>query len=271
MVDRVVAPTANGGSEKGQDAARGNIKSADRTIQLLELLADSERALTFTEIHKRLEVPKSSLSGLLQTLRGRGWVESRDRGHTYGIGLRALRVGTEYLDRDPVVAASGPVLTELRRELDETVHLARLDGASVLYLASRETQHHLRVGSRIGRRLPAHATSLGQALLSHRDWSEVDELLPDDLVALTPTTITDRGALRAALDEAGSRGWAREVGQSTPGLTCFGMAIPTLDGAPVDALSVAIPSARVTPEHESSVIDSLASAVMEIARAMRSR
>jgi DNA-binding IclR family transcriptional regulator len=269
MADRREDPASALDSEAPREPVRGSIKSADRTIQLLELLADSDHSLTFTEIHKLLGVPKSSLSGLLQTLRGRGWVETRDRGHTYGIGLRALRVGTEYLDRDPVVAASASVLTELRRSLDETIHLARLDGTSVLYLASRETQHHLRVGSRIGRRLPAHATSLGQALLAARPWEEVDRLLPAELVALSPQTITDREALRAALETTRSHGWAREVGQSTPGLTCFGMAIPRTDGPPTDALSVAIPDARVTPEHESVVVDALATAVLDIARAIR--
>lgn len=253
----------------GKGATSPRIKSADRTIQLLELLADSEHPLTFTEIQKKLDVPKSSLSGLLATLRSLGWIESRDRGHTYGVGLRALRVGTQYLDRDPVVALSGSVLTELRRELDETVHLARLDGTSILYLASRETQHHLRVGSRIGRRLPTHATALGQALLAERPWDEVDALLPDELIALTPDTITDRDALRERLEETRSRGWAIEVGQSTPGLCCVAVVIPRGDGAPVDALSCAIPTARVSPEKEREVADALAGGVIEIARALR--
>lgn len=250
-------------------AAPGRIKSADRTILLLELLADSERSLTFTEIQKAMGVPKSSLSGLLQTLRSRGWIESRDRGHTYEIGLRALRVGTEYLDRDPVVAASASALTELSEAIDETVNLARLDGGSILHLASRETHHHLRVGSRIGGRLPAHATALGLALLAERPWEEIDDLLPDPLPALTPETVVDRQQLKATLEEARTRGWARERDQSTPGITCFGMAIPGSEGYPVDSISCEIPTARVTDELEKVVIEHLSHAVRTVARNLR--
>ncbi|MBY8850333.1 IclR family transcriptional regulator, partial [Saccharothrix sp. MB29] len=159
--------------------ARPNaVKSADRTVELLEVLSSSDRPLTLTELHRELSYPKSSLYMLLQTLVARGWVELDQTRGTYGIGVRALLVGTSYLDHDPVVQVAIRVMEQVRREINETVHLARLDGADVVYLASRESEHHLRVVSRVGRRLPAHSTSLGKALLAARAPAEVDSILP---------------------------------------------------------------------------------------------
>src|SRR5258708_39571211 len=158
--------------------ASGAVKSADRTIELLELLAGYSEPLTLSEIHRRLAYPKSSLFVLLRTLVARGWVETDRRGTGYSIGVRALLVGTSYLDRDPVIRAATRVLELLRAEVNETVHLARLDGADVVYLASRESAHHLRLTSRVGRRGPAHATALRKALRAGLSDDAPDAVLP---------------------------------------------------------------------------------------------
>ena len=115
------------------------VKSADRTVELLEVMSRSERQLTLTELHRELSYPKSSLYMLLQTLVSRGWVEVDPQRGSYGIGVRALLVGTSYLDHDPVVRTAIRVMEQVRQQINETVHLARLDGADVVYLASRES------------------------------------------------------------------------------------------------------------------------------------
>jgi DNA-binding IclR family transcriptional regulator len=237
------------------------VKSADRTIDLLEALAEAPGRLTLTQLQHRLGIPKSSLHGLLVTLTARGWVD--ESGGGYAIGLRALRAGAAYLDGDPVVRAAGPVLVALQRRLDETIHLARLDGPNVVYLASRESRHHLRLTSRIGHRLPAHATALGKALLATRDAATVDALLPDALTALTSGTVTDRGELDAELAQARERGWAYESGQNTPGLCCFAVAIPNSHPANY-ALSCSIPVARLTDEHQRAVVAALTEGADEL-------
>lgn len=250
------------------------VKSAYRTVDVIELLADSPGRLTLSELQRHLDVPKSSLHGLLRTLVARGWVDQR--GGRYGIGLRALRAGAAYLDGDPMVRSAGPLLAGLQRQLDETFHLARLDGADVVYLASRESQHHLRVISRIGRRLPAHATALGKALLATRDNAEVDALLPETLAAMTPDTVTSRQALHAELAEIRVRGWAFESGQNTPGLCCVAAAIPSghpsghPGGHPAEyALSCSIPLARLTDAHQRAVVAALTECADELRHAAR--
>lgn len=241
------------------------VKSADRTLEILELLSDHGGRLTLSELQRGLGVPKSSLHGLLRTLSNRGWLETDDRGTSYGIGLRALRVGAAYLESDPTVRAAGPLLEQLRSELDETVHLARLNGPDVVYLASRESLHHLRSASRISRRLPAHATALGKVLLAERDPEEVDAVLaPYPLAKLTPDTVTDRAALHAELTEIRLRGWSMERGQNTPGLGCIAVTVPSRRPA-VDALSCSMPLVRFTEEHARQVIQALANRADELA------
>ncbi|WP_307868636.1 IclR family transcriptional regulator [Umezawaea beigongshangensis] len=244
------------------------VKSADRTVELLEVLSSSDRRLTLTELHRELAYPKSSLYMLLQTLVGRGWVEVDPERGTYGIGVRALLVGTSYLDHDPVVRAAIRVMEQVRQDVNETVHLARLDGPDVVYLASRESEHHLRVVSRVGRRLPAHSTSLGKALLATRTRSEVESLLPDHLTALTSNTVTDRAALHEQLAGFRAVGYAHEREENTPGLGCFAVALPYRNPV-IDAMSCSVPMGRLDPEHERQVVAALLDAARAITELLR--
>jgi DNA-binding IclR family transcriptional regulator len=245
------------------------VKSADRTVELLELLSRTGEPLTLSEIHRELSYPKSSLFVLLRTLVARGWVETDRRGTGYSIGVRALLVGTSYLDRDPVIRAATRILEQLRAEVDETVHLARLDGADVVYLASRESAHQLRLTSRVGRRLPAHATSLGKALLAERTDAEVDALLPADLVSLTPHTLADRPALFADLALTRARGYAAERNENTQGLGCFAVALDYRHPA-IDAISCSVPLVRLDDaNHAATVLDAVQRNAKELSSLLR--
>lgn len=245
-----------------------SVKSAYRTVDILEALAISGGPRTLSELQRELDVPKSSLHGLLQTLVSRGWVDVDSRGTSYSVGLCALRVGASYLDRDPIVQACGSLLAQLRSELDETVHLARLDRGDVVYLASQESSHHLRHVSRIGRRLPAHATALGKILLAMREPDEVRALLPDELVALTPDTVTTFPALFEELEEARQRGWSFERGQNTAGLGCFAVAVPGRHPS-TDSLSCSIPLARLNDEVSTRVVAGLTQCADELGHLVR--
>lgn len=143
------------------------------------------------EIASAIGAPRSSTYARLRTLVNHGWVRTDLSGNFYSLNIRSLLVGTSYLDADPYVRVVRPVLTQLSEALDETVHMARLDGTEVVYLATQESHQYLRANSRVGRRLPAHATSLGKAVLAERDEGDVTH----DLTALALRTITDRDVL----------------------------------------------------------------------------
>jgi DNA-binding IclR family transcriptional regulator len=259
-------------SAPGEEAAAGArypaVKSADRTVELLELLAMTDRRLTLTELHRELNYPKSSLFMLLQTLVARGWVEADGERMAYGIGVRALLVGTSYVDQDPVVRVGVRVLERLREQVDGTYHLARLDGPDVVYLASRLSRQHLPAAARLGRRVPAASTALGKIMLAQRPWAEVDALLPVPLPQQTRWTITDRAALRGQLARFRSGGYAFDREESTPGLGCFGVAVSTRNPV-VDAIGCSVPLSRLTDRHAKQVVEVLLGGARQLTELLR--
>ncbi|WP_299541213.1 IclR family transcriptional regulator [uncultured Streptomyces sp.] len=230
------------------------VKSAVRTVALLELLAGrGDRPSRLDELAGELDVPRSSMYQLLRTLIDCGWVRTDSTGSLYGIGIRALLTGTGYLDSDPLVRAARPYLDEASRELGETIHLGRLDGPDVVYLATRESHEYPRTLSRVGRRVPAHAGALGKALLAERPDAELP-LPAAGLAALTPRTLTARDALLADLAGVRGRGHSVEREETVTGIAGFGFALRR--GVPaVDAISCSVPVARLTPEHEARIVE----------------
>jgi len=235
--DTAEAPITTGGVRE--------VKSAARTVEILEFLAARQnKPVRLRELSEALGVPRSSLHALLRTLVTYGWVRADSSGTLYGIGIRALLAGTTYLDTDPYL----PLVTQ-----------------DVVYLATRESSQYLRPYSRVGRRLPAYATSLGKAILAAQPTDDFERHLPETLAPLTPNTLTDRAALQADIELVRERGYAVDNEENTLGLRCFAVALPYTHPA-TDALSASIPVARLSPEREQEIVAMLRNASDRITR-----
>jgi len=245
------------------------VKSAVRTVELLEYLAErQDRPARIREICEALDMPRSSAHALLRTLVAQGWVRTDTSGAQYGIGTRALLVGTSSLDADPYLPVITPFLDELRADLDETFHIGRLDGTDVVYLATRESRQYVRTSNKVGRRLPAYTCALGKALLADRFGAERDAHVPAALTPLTPHTLTDRAALDESLEEARVRGYAAEDQENTLGVRCF--AVPLRYVTPAqDAISASVPLDRLTADREREIVDALRMMCDKVSRVVR--
>ena len=244
------------------------VKSADRTLDVLEALASG--AASLAELSARLGIPKSSMHSILRTLEHRGWVESDSARSTYMLGMNALLIGSSCVDQDPTVLRTSDALDGLAAETGETVHLARLEVPDVVYLAKRESTHPLRMFSAIGRRLPAHATALGKAALAELPADTIRRILPERLPASTEHTITSREALIEHLAEVRRQGYAIDAEEAGLGMRCFAVVLP-FQTPSKDAISCSVPIARLDDERERSIIELLLETRDQLSRQFGSR
>ncbi|MFD4526163.1 IclR family transcriptional regulator [Streptomyces sp. NPDC058470] len=240
------------------------VKSAARVLEVLELLGQDGARLSLAEMAGAMSVPKSSLHAILRTMEARRWVDVDASGTRYSLGLKALLTGTAYLEGDDVTSLAGPVLDALAEETGEAVHLGRLDGTNIVYLAKRESRHALRMYSAVGRRLPAHATALGKAVLCQYDPAEVQRRLDWPLERLTPDTVVEPDALLGQLARTRLRGWAVDDGENAVDIRCVAVALGvTPDGG--DAISCSAPRSRM----DDARMEEVAQAVTEAAHSLR--
>jgi IclR family transcriptional regulator, acetate operon repressor len=230
------------------DTTGPGVKSAMRTVALLDFFARQGGMYSLTAIQQELGYPKSSLYALLRTLVQLGWVETDPTGTLYRIGMRALLVGASYIEGDPVVGMAHETLEWLAEATGETVHFGRLDGLDVVDLSSRPSRHNLRPVVRVGRRMPAHSTALGKALLA--DQPSLD--LPAELERQTERTVTDPEVLAAELLRVHERGYAVDREENSTGVCCFGVVL-RLQRPARDAISVSIPVTRLTDAGEREI------------------
>lgn len=243
--------------------APSGVKSSMRTLEVLELLSNAGQRQSITAISRELGIPKSSLHGILRTMLSRGWLETDASGSLYGLGMRALLSGAAYVETDDIVALAAGALDSIALETSETTHLGRLDGPDIVYLAKRESTHALRLFSAVGRRLPAHATSLGKVLLAQLDDDEVDRRLRWPLERLTDRTIVDPAALHAELAHIRETGFAYEHGENAPGIQCIAVGLEPTRGS-LNAISCSVPDTRMTPTQREVILQSLRKAAQTI-------
>src|SRR6266478_5758981 len=152
------------------------VKSMVKALNILEYLGGSLKGASLTEISAKLRIGKSTVHRLLATLRDHDFVWLDPQSSRYILGARILQLSEQLTHQSILIRYGEPILSRLAAETGETCNLGVLDGRSVLYLIIKESRNPLRMTGHVGKRLPAHCTALGKALLSGLTREEFDAL-----------------------------------------------------------------------------------------------
>jgi IclR family acetate operon transcriptional repressor len=139
-----------------------------------------------------------------------------------------------------------PHLEAIRGTVDETANLVVLDGLAAIYLDQVESRHAVRLFAEPGRRVPAHTSGAGKAILAYEDNGLLENLYArEPFERLTPHTITAAAVLREELARVRRRGYALDNEEYEEGVSC--VAAPIFDnlGSARAAISVSAPSVRL--------------------------
>lgn len=208
-----------------------------------------------------LGVASSTAHRLLAMLSYRGLIRQDPKTRAYRVGPGLDLLAFSVLRQLDVRDRARPVLEKLNAGLRETVHLGRLEGAEVDFVASIESPQALRVSNRLGVAMPAHCTSTGKALLSALGPGELDRLYPHaDLIQMTRNSIASRVALDAELAEVRKRGYAISNEEGEVGVISIAVA---LRGGSY-ALNASVPVSRMTKRLRRTVLSELIAATDEI-------
>ncbi len=235
-------------------AQNSQVKSATRTLDIIEYVVAHGRPLVAQEIATALAIPVSSLSYLLSTLVDRGYLERDGRRYSAGPGLARLQKSTGHFSIADRVA---PLVRTLRMQLDETTSFFLRDGWEIEAIVTESSEQALRYSVPQGQRLPMHALASGKVMLAAMPEEELARYFAEvELEAFTPATVTTEAGLREQIKAVQETGVAQTDEEYSRGI--IGIArLVTFDGNMAGSLSVAIPKVRFDEETAERVSDML--------------
>ncbi|MEU6765157.1 IclR family transcriptional regulator [Streptomyces sp. NPDC046853] len=224
------------------------MQSVLNALRVLEEVA-ARQPIGVADLARGLELPKSSAQRALRTLHEAGWIRPAGGEVTrWVVTTKALQVGRRATGELSLRDVAVPLMEELRRRIDETVHLTVPDGDRVVLIERLETTKPVRIILALGTQLPIHASANGKAVLAASPAQTVERQLDLGLEGFTGSTITDKERLLVELARIRERGYATNGGEWRDDVSAVAAAVWDESGTPVASISVNMPTSRMTPE-----------------------
>jgi DNA-binding IclR family transcriptional regulator len=227
------------------------IRSVAKSLMILDLLSESRQGMPLTAIARKMEMAKSTVHGLLSTMRDYGFVEQSEFDGNYKLGNKLFELGSKVADNWDVHRIAPPYMQKLVDAMKETVHLVVLDKGEVLYIDKYESEgtQSFQIVSKIGSRLPAHCTGVGKVLLAFLPPQEAQQIISQKgLTRYTKNTITDPAGLELEFQKIRNQGFAEDNEEIMDSLRCVAAPIWDYNGKVSSAISISGPSTRMNEE-----------------------
>ena len=224
----------------------GLVKSADRTLEILEFCGRQRHPVAHAEIAGTLGIPKSSVSALLGNMVERDYLTFYPESNGYALGAAVIALASGYLRELDLPRMGQASVQALAAQVGESAALAVLAGKRVQVVARHNWVQPLMYAVHIGDTAPLHASASGKAILAFLAPARRAALLAGyRFERLTAGTLRTRRALQIALDATRRAGFARSDEELVEGIMT--LAVPVFDARSevVGALSLSIPTPRL--------------------------
>lgn len=235
-----------------------------RVLGLLDAFTSQRPVLTLSELSRRAGLPLSTTHRLVRELTDHGALE-RDAEGRYRIGLWLWEVASLAPHGAELRESAMPFLEDLYEATHQNVQLAVLDGAEAVFVERISGRGAIKIQSRVGGRLPLHATGVGLVLLAFAPPETQERVLAAPLKRYSEKTITSAGTLRRVLADVRRDGVSISDGQIE--LDALSVAAPVYgpDDTVVAAISIVVPSPGNDPR---SLVPAVRAAARGISRVL---
>jgi IclR family acetate operon transcriptional repressor len=185
----------------------------ERTLGVLELLAENAAGLQLYDIAERLAIPRSATHRVLVSLIEHGYVRQERLQGTYQLTAKITSLAFTYLARSGITDFAQPVLDRLAAESGELVRLGVINGKELVWVAkSQGSPSGLRYDPDMGQVARLSCSASGHAWLSCLSDEEAFALVVNQGFGLRreygPRAPESKAALLAYVRKARKRGYS---------------------------------------------------------------
>ncbi|MGV3683087.1 MAG: IclR family transcriptional regulator [Acidovorax sp.] len=246
--------------------------AVERSLKVLEYLAEHPEGSAVSALAGRLELPLSAAHRLLADLIRYGYVAQDARDGHYRLTTKMVSIGLAYLSRTGVVDLAQPLLDQLASVSGELVRLAVVDGDELIFVAKAQgARHGLRYDPDMGLSVTLACSAAGHAWLSTLPKDDALSLVarkglcdPRDFGPNAPTSIA---AVMDYVNAARDKGYSTIVEVFSPGMTAMAAPVFGADGVAVGVVTIAGPMVRLTEQRMAKLAPDILSTAAEVSRA----
>jgi DNA-binding IclR family transcriptional regulator len=252
-------------------AVEKNDGTVGKALAVLDQVAAHGRPVRFTELLNASPLPKATLYRFVQTLTNQGMLMFDPERQTYAPGLRLVRLAHAAWAQSSLAPVARPHMDALSQETGETIHLAQLDHAQVLYVDKRNARDPVEMFSQAGKIGPAYCTGVGKAMLAFLPEAELSTVLAQQSWhRFTDTTHGSADSLMKELRDIRTEGLSFDREEHEAGIICVAVPILSSQSRAIGAMSVTGTTRRTSLEALRALGPRLKSAAAAIANDVES-
>ncbi len=251
-----------------RDKSNYIIQSVSHALDVLEEFRGDVDELGVTDLSKKLKLHKNNVFRILATLQSRNYIEQNKANENYRLGVKCLELGQTFIYQRGMLKQAKPILQELAEKTGETSYMSILRGNEVVYLDSVEPAATVRVVSRLGLHMPAHATAAGKALVAFESEEDLRKRFGAELKRYTANTFRTFEDLFRDIENVREKGYATDLEEFEEGLRCIASPVRDYTRKVIGALSVSGPANRLTDE---SIQTAISGEVTRLAKELSTR
>jgi DNA-binding IclR family transcriptional regulator len=236
--------------------------TALKALRVLEVVAASPRPLSMSEAAEQVDVDKSTVYRMLNTLVDAGYVVRDDTSKRYSLSYKVVSLSKNLLAENEVSQLIRRTLTQISAATNETLHFSVLDGDEAVLVQQVKGTQLVIVDFQIGDRVPLHCTSIGKVLLAFQDVRCTEPIIAAGLPKVASNTITEPMELRKELQRVRSQGYAIDDREFSDNMRCIAVPVFEGGGRVNGGISISGPDSRFTLEK----LDELKAPLLEASR-----
>ncbi|MCT4566604.1 MAG: IclR family transcriptional regulator [Maledivibacter sp.] len=238
-----------------------SILSINKAIKLLTYISEKGNSCSLADISKDLDMPKSTLFGILASLEENDMIKKRDMDNKYSLGLKTYKLGKIYERDFDMKNFVRPYLEGISKKYNESGHLAVLLNNQALYIDLVESSHSIRNAAIPGQTDELYCTSVGRIILAAMENKDIEEYLENiELKPRTTNTIVDKESLLQEIDNIRKTNLSYEFQEYEIGLICISTSIMNSNDEFLATIGLSLPIIRSNED----VLDNIGKDLLEI-------